>query len=220
MSFKNAFFSYLSEKGFDPYQMWNDMKHCITEVFKSKSKEMVEKFKRYSFKKNFFELVRVDFVPDEKGNVWLMEINMSPNLSPDSHPINRMMYTKVVRGALELAGVLTTLDERSDGILSESSARIRDIIMPNQQCANPDCLKCESPVCYLCSHCLNDDIKHIILKAYREHRNKGGFKRLLPFPLNSDGTKVNAISDPTGEYDAILGYWFKQKCLKDISWCQ
>ena len=48
------------------------------------------------FNRYFFELVRFDFVIDEDLHVWLMEVNLSPNLSSDHFPANRFMYEQVI----------------------------------------------------------------------------------------------------------------------------
>ena len=48
-----------------------------------------------NFNRHFFELVRFDFVIDEDLKVWLMEVNLSPNLSSDHFPANRFMYEQV-----------------------------------------------------------------------------------------------------------------------------
>ena len=40
-------------------------------------------------------------------------------------------------------------------------------------------------VCKLCFHCLDDTMKKILPKAYREHHTRGSFRRLLPVPLVS-----------------------------------
>eukprot|EP00111_Clytia_hemisphaerica_P021398 TCONS_00062977-protein len=220
MSFKSSFFSYMLEKGFDPDSMWKEIRHCITELFKAKAEEMDEAFSGHHFKQNFFELVRVDFVVDEKGKVWLMEVNMSPNLSPDAHPVNRMMYTKVVRGALQLGNALTNVDERYDTILHESAARMRDITFANFKCSAAECLKCEITECQLCHHCLDDTMKMLLPKAFREHYNKGSYRRLLPIPLTSTGEPLIPKSQPKGQYNDWLSSWFQKKCKEDISWCQ
>lgn len=47
--------------------------------------------------RHFFELVRFDFVIDDNLRVWLMEVNLSPNLSSDHFPENRFMYEQVSR---------------------------------------------------------------------------------------------------------------------------
>ena len=51
-------------------------------------------------KMKFFEMVRFDFIIDDKKKVWLMEINMSPNLSSGHFEANAVLYRKVVKWAL------------------------------------------------------------------------------------------------------------------------
>ena len=46
---------------------------------------------------SFFELIRLDFVVDDNLNVFLMEVNMSPNLSTDQFKQNRALYEQVQR---------------------------------------------------------------------------------------------------------------------------
>lgn len=55
---------------------------------------------------NFFELVRFDFVMDENLKVYLMEINLSPNLTP-THDIEESVANRneqVVHETLQLVG--------------------------------------------------------------------------------------------------------------------
>jgi tubulin monoglycylase TTLL15 len=55
---------------------------------------------------NFFELVRFDIVLDEKLNPFVMEINMSPNLTPadDRFEENILIYEPLVYETLKLVG--------------------------------------------------------------------------------------------------------------------
>lgn len=46
---------------------------------------------------HFFELFRFDFVFDDKLNPFLMEVNMSPNLSPSAHPPLSDMFSRILR---------------------------------------------------------------------------------------------------------------------------
>lgn len=55
---------------------------------------------------NYFELVRFDFVLDKDLNVYLMEVNMSPNLSSAHFYANRLLYEHVMYGLLSVVGVL------------------------------------------------------------------------------------------------------------------
>ena len=54
---------------------------------------------------NYFEMVRFDFVLDQELNVYLMEVNMSPNLSSAHFYANRLLYEQVVYGMLSVVGV-------------------------------------------------------------------------------------------------------------------
>ena len=58
--------------------------------------------KKYPHKRAFFEMVRFDFVLDSKLNVYLMEVNMSPNLSTKHFSGNRLLYEQVIYNFLRL----------------------------------------------------------------------------------------------------------------------
>jgi hypothetical protein len=55
---------------------------------------------------HFFELVRFDFVMDKSLNLFLMEVNMSPNLTPmHGHPEhNSVIYEQLIYNTLKLIG--------------------------------------------------------------------------------------------------------------------
>ena len=55
---------------------------------------------------NFFELVRFDFIMDESFDLYLMEINMSPNITPTSNKFekNAVIREKMVHDAMNLVG--------------------------------------------------------------------------------------------------------------------
>ena len=59
-------------------------------------------------------MVRFDFVLDKELNVYLMEVNMSPNLSSGHFYRNRLLYEQVVYGLLSLVGVARDTDENLD----------------------------------------------------------------------------------------------------------
>lgn len=188
----------------------------------AKAEQMEKAFFTYHSKHNFFELVRVDFVLDDAGKVWLMEINMSPNLSSDTHPLNAVMYQQVVMHTFALAGVTSHLDDRYDVDIKDVIAGDRDIALPNNNCKSTKCVNsCASEDCVLCSHCLTDEVRMYLKKAFREHHNRGGFQRVLPVPLRPvEADPIHANLEPTTGLNKILGLWFKAKCKLDTSWCQ
>lgn len=60
------------------------------------------------------QMVRFDFVLDSNLGLYLMEANMSPNLSSKHFAMNRMLYEQVIYTLLRLNGLLR------GGILSSS----------------------------------------------------------------------------------------------------
>ena len=69
-----------------PAKMWNTIYDIIRDVYSSKEKYYLKAINKYPHKRAFFELVRFDFILDSKMNIYLMEVNMSPNLSSKRFP--------------------------------------------------------------------------------------------------------------------------------------
>lgn len=60
---------------------------------------------RFKSKSNFFEMMRFDFIVDENLKVFLLEANMSPNLSSAHYPPNQLIYEQVLYNVLGLVGI-------------------------------------------------------------------------------------------------------------------
>lgn len=56
-------------------------------------------------------MVRFDFVLDRNLKLFLLEVNMSPNLSSGHFPPNRLLYEQVVFGLLNLVGVARSVTD-------------------------------------------------------------------------------------------------------------
>lgn len=56
--------------------------------------------------RQFFEIYRFDFVFDDKLNPFLMEANMSPNLSPSAHPHLSKMFEKILVDTAKITGIV------------------------------------------------------------------------------------------------------------------
>ena len=69
-------------------------------------KDFVVALNRYPHKRAFFEMVRFDFVVGSNMQLYLMEANMSPNLSSKHFALNRRLYEQVVYSLLRLSGVV------------------------------------------------------------------------------------------------------------------
>lgn len=63
-------------------------------------------FKHFNSSHHFFELVRFDFILDETLKLYLMEVNMSPNLTPmfDRFESNAATNEKIVHDTINLVG--------------------------------------------------------------------------------------------------------------------
>lgn len=104
-SMKDSFDAYLRAKGKDPEKMWDSAFDAIREIALKKEMKIREASKRFGDGRNFFELMRFDFTLDEDLNVFIMEANMSPNLSSAHFPPNQLLYEQVLFNLFALIGV-------------------------------------------------------------------------------------------------------------------
>ena len=70
-----------------------------------KEPDFIKAAAKYPHRRGFFEMVRFDFFVDSKLNVYLMEANMSPNLSSKHFAGNRLLYEQVIYNLLRLVSV-------------------------------------------------------------------------------------------------------------------
>lgn len=57
-------------------------------------------------------MVRVDLIADEDLKVYLLEANMSPNLSSKHFPPNQLLYEQVLYNLFSITGIANELVER------------------------------------------------------------------------------------------------------------
>lgn len=104
-SMKDSFDAYVREQRKNPVEMWDRVYDAIREVALMKEAQIREVSKRFGNGRNFFELVRFDLALDEDLNVYMMEANMSPNLSSAHYPPNQLLYEQVIFNTLALVGI-------------------------------------------------------------------------------------------------------------------
>lgn len=104
-SMKDSFDAYVREQGKDPAEMWEQAYEAIKEVTLIKEAHIRKVSKRFGNGRNFFELVRFDLALDENLNVYMMEANMSPNLSSAHYPPNQLLYEQVIFNTFALVGI-------------------------------------------------------------------------------------------------------------------
>ena len=58
----------------DPQRIWDQIEESIRSVYLVKEPAMIRSAKRFRSTRQFFEMVRFDFVVDDQLNVYLMEV--------------------------------------------------------------------------------------------------------------------------------------------------
>ncbi|CAL1543628.1 unnamed protein product, partial [Lymnaea stagnalis] len=228
-SFKNSFNNFLITMGHEPKALWDKIYFAIREVLLQKESELVSSLQKYQSKRNFFEMMRFDFLVDDHMQVFLMEANMSPNLSSDHFPDNARLYEHVIFNYLGLVGVghLTSSSNKTsfshDDPMYVSS---QDIHVFPEYCLGKACTaNCHPLVCKLCKQCLTSDLSNAIKTAYLEHNRRGSARRIFPPPISpSDALKWTPKSDliPMDKLNwknKVMYIWFIGKCKQDITWC-
>ncbi|CAG2068204.1 unnamed protein product, partial [Timema podura] len=89
----------------DPLNVWRQVEDAIRLICLKKESLLIESASHYKYNHNFFEMMRFDFVIDEDLNVFVMEANMSPNLSSAHFPPNRLLYEQTLFNLFALVGV-------------------------------------------------------------------------------------------------------------------
>lgn len=213
---------YKKNKGRSPDTIWAKVEDAIRSIYIAKEEVIIESTKAFtggSLGRNFFEMVRFDFVIDDEGNVFIMEANMSPNLSSAHFPPNQLLYRQVLYNLFKLVG----LAERKD---SGNNAQVsfKQIAVWPDECLSNECLyKCdEDPKCASCQHCLSQEGIEIRMSAYLDELNKGGMLRIFPPSerYNESGTSLWTFDTGNlSKENKELVEWYRGKCLKDKLFC-
>ncbi|XP_064621369.1 probable tubulin polyglutamylase ttll-15 isoform X2 [Lineus longissimus] len=228
-TFKETFRAHVKSKGEDFEKVMKEMYDTIRDVYVQKEKHFIEAMEHFKSKENFFEMVRFDFVLDDKLNVYLMEVNMSPNLSSNHFKPNALLYEQVLLNLFSVVGLaksISTHFDNSDSNEMDMSVSERDIQVLEDMCASKQCYpKCTSQECAFCHKCLTSPHRYTIKKAFLEHVNKQSMKRLFPPAMTQEEAKRWSPLKNKGylKYNAankMMYQWFRGKCLQNIAWCQ
>lgn len=178
--------AYLADDGRDGTTIWRQIEEAIGIAIHSKQSKIVEIIKRFKSKRNFFELMRFDFLVDEKLNVFLLEANMSPNLSSAHFKPNQLLYEQVLFNLFGLIGlgdrVTKSVALRSLEDIAMETSEKNIMVLPNL-CSSALCRNnCDDLDCRLCKACLaeNKELEQDLREAHKEHINRGDCKRIFP----------------------------------------
>ncbi|XP_044584926.1 probable tubulin polyglutamylase ttll-15 [Cotesia glomerata] len=216
-SMKDTFDAYVRSRNEDPNKVWDSAYQAIKLVASKKEKQIADTMRHLNNTMNFFELVRFDFIIDEDLNVFLMEANMSPNLSSAHYPENRLLYEQVLFNLFALIGIGQRIDPafRRQSSWRDRAVEVSDknlVVFPEICSKCTDCIRSE---CQLCKFCFTDELRLILIQSYVEHQNKMDYKRIFP-PNNMQVMQLNNYTLK----NQLLMKWYQGKCAVDPSWCE
>ncbi|KAL6449143.1 hypothetical protein ACFW04_000674 [Cataglyphis niger] len=215
-SMKDSFDAYVREREKNPIKMWERVYDAIREVVLMKEMQIREVSKRFGNGRNFFELVRFDLALDEDLNVYMMEANMSPNLSSAHYPPNQLLYEQVIFNTFALVGIGKRIKRISlktrNKAEEEMEVANKNIVVLPELCK--ECKDCFHIECQLCRPCYTLETKLILSQSYLEHQNQMDFQRIFPPPI----TKGMVLQNFTLR-NQLLIRWYQGKCELDKTWC-
>ncbi|XP_050529493.1 probable tubulin polyglutamylase ttll-15 [Daktulosphaira vitifoliae] len=216
-SMKVSVESHLKTLNKDATKIWNQLEDAIRVICLEKEPLIKNLMKNYKSKTNFFEMARFDFVVDDNLNVFIMEVNMSPNLSSAHYPQNRLLYEQVLFNLFALVG-LTHFERKKDS--NKMIVSMKNIVAYPKHCSEIDCNTCQSEDCKLCLPCIDSEIERQLTNAYREHIDRHDCKRIFP-PTFERRLLVNSSNDLSryNQKNQLMYKWFKGKCIEDVEWC-
>jgi len=259
LGMKQTLNSYLRNFNMSGDVIWSQIEETIKHVYKLKEHHLARMSRMFQEANNyndtsiegslnqFFEMVRFDFIVDENLNVFLMEANMSPNLSSLHYPPNRLLYEQVLNSYFSLVGLTqfarqhftdlpvhhldgkpsvpsvgTKLSKNEryglDAIISE-----KDLSVYGDLCVSDAChMNCHEIECKICYFCLDYKDKLHIKRAIFEQHSKWNFKRLLPSTRDEDlELQLVHPESKLQAFDAnyIHVNWFRGKCHTDPRFC-
>lgn len=214
-SMRDSLDAHLRSVGKDPSVIWDQIHDSITEILLLKENLLVEVLKRFKHHRSFFELMRFDFIVDENLRVFLLEANMSPNLSSAHFKPNQLLYEQVIYNMFKLVGIGSVLRReslRKRNFHTEAMmSSFKNIAVDANICASESCKvsSCSEPDCRFCRWCLTKDDLAVLHAAYREHTNRGDMLRI--FPISGH--------EPVSPTNIFMSQWFDKKCQEESSWC-
>jgi len=227
-SFKDTLNAYVKSLGKDSDEMWEQMYQTIVDVYRSQEEHFIRATSHYPHKEAFFEMVRFDFVIDDQLNVYLMEANMSPNLSSAHFEANALLYEQVVHSLLRLVGVVGRSVSGGAGLVlskAEKDMQVsdKDVLVSPANCVSTECSdknSCQLEQCELCKKCLSQSDLNNLRRAWLERKNQFVTRRIFPHAVSLEKAKSGSMEqEELVDSNRKMSKWYREKCLMDKSWC-
>lgn len=160
---------------------------------------------------------------DENFNLYLLEVNMSPNIHGDKPPF-QPLFENVIYSFFQLVGVATNYHMKYFGDFRAEYERMilvdRSVLAINpNDCMSIKCnVTCEEE-CELCWNCMvADGWKRELIVSYQEQMNSGHFRRLFPPTQNLIKSDENLMKNLTKPNEKLTK-WYTGMCKKNLRFC-
>lgn len=169
-------------------------------------------------------MIRIDFVVDENLKVYLMEANMSPSITSVGTTERILVYDQLIYNIFGLVGVASNIYRRSFETISKDVdsmlSSYPNFVTNSEVCSSRACEEyCDAVDCELCLNCMSDNDKQELNNAYREYKNRGEFKRIIPGTMDrSKGLNETELAT-LSKKNQFMSKWFYGKCFMDEAWC-
>lgn len=169
-------------------------------------------------------MIRFDLIIDEELNVYVMEANMSPNLSSDHFKPNALLYEQVLYNIFSLLGLGNRIEQdsfkRQDPSTEHMISANKNIVVESDICSSIPCIESCAPLeCELCLPCLNSYQLFDLHGAYREHINRCDTKRIFPPSIKDPEAFNEKEIENLSPKNQMMYKWFVGKCKMNRSWC-
>ncbi|VDL82679.1 unnamed protein product [Nippostrongylus brasiliensis] len=202
------------------------------QVFRNQQPKMLRSLKSIQSDGRFFELSRFDFVVDDELNVYLMEANMSPNLSSGHFRQNQVLYEQVLFNVFSLVGIASAFTKQAGRQILQSDTSKdfvvteNEIHIPLKYCTDGTCRGCDAKM--LCAECMTATTKSFLRQSVLEHIDRRNMKLLnidysnqkVPKdPLTLRNIPISPQFQPITKEDSLFLIWREAKCKGDSTWC-
>ncbi|KAH8407063.1 hypothetical protein KR222_005194, partial [Zaprionus bogoriensis] len=220
-SMRASFEAYVRDQAKDPSKIWPQVEHIIRSTILAKEADIIDSLRSYK-SHNFFDLLRFDLFIDENLKVYLMEANMSPNLSSAHFKPNSLLYEQVIYSVFNLVGILPVSEAGSRRAISTDMVTAdKNLVTSLNKCASYACDKsCNREECDLCLPCMSGTEYDWLLRAHEEHLHRVDMKRIFPQPIhNLQEFDIDVETKNMSKRNAWITRWFYHKCRFDSTWC-
>lgn len=220
---RGSFDAYLTSLGKDPQVIWEQVEDAIREAILNKQPYMKDLANRYRNKNNFFEMARFDLIIDDNFKVYLIEANMSPNLSSAHFKQNTLLYEQVLYNLFSLVGIGNYVNreslEKMENDVELMISADKNVMIKGENCSRLPCTEsCSSVECQFCKPCMSRNDILELHRAYREHTNRGDTKRIFPVPIKDPKIEYKE-NKKLSQKNQFMSRWFHAKCQESSQWC-